>query len=380
MDKKIKQVKPMLCPVCHKFYFTKLSEEEIEDGKTPNDLQCTCCGWFYDLEQFRNPNLEKQSNVMSLNEYKAWYKAKKRGNPKWEYDNEQPQKKEPHECPCCGEHTFPDALSHEICPVCGWEDSGFEDEPDERISYFCMSLNERKSWFTEHRKRNPKFRFSPLGRPRGRKNRAPKENEGKTKAKNNLRKLAKAFNKRYLLEQFFANASDFSTPSPDDYASFAVRFANSSDHKHLKNLADWKGKTYKYDVRDGTLVIVTRNGYVVSFYQVNDSFIYEPKKGEKRRIKTGNETGEKGIEIQTQVEEKEPHECPCCGEHTFPDALSHEICPVCGWEDSGFEEYPDDKMSISSLTLNQRKKLFIKQRKLFPGFSYSSCKKKNKVS
>jgi hypothetical protein len=36
-----------------------------------------CC-WYYDLEQTKNPDLENQANKMSLNQYKVWYKEKRR--------------------------------------------------------------------------------------------------------------------------------------------------------------------------------------------------------------------------------------------------------------------------------------------------------------
>lgn len=78
MDKTKKQIKPMECPVCHKFYFTKLEEWEIEAGETPNEQFCFRCGWHYDLEQLSDPDLKNQSNEMSLNEYRTWYKQKRK--------------------------------------------------------------------------------------------------------------------------------------------------------------------------------------------------------------------------------------------------------------------------------------------------------------
>ncbi|MEG2053174.1 MAG: hypothetical protein RRZ92_04415 [Bacilli bacterium] len=40
----------MSCPVCDKFYFTKLIDVDIDQlGLTPNTTQCSMCGWFYDL-------------------------------------------------------------------------------------------------------------------------------------------------------------------------------------------------------------------------------------------------------------------------------------------------------------------------------------------
>ncbi len=158
MDKNLKQIKSMLCPVCGNFYFTKLSKEDIENGETPNTTQCSECGWFYDLEQVKNPNLEHESNEMSLNQYKEWYRNKIRENPKWKYYLDFIGEPEPHKCPVCGEYTFKDLLSSDICSVCGWEDTGFEDVPDIKPSPYMMSLNEHKKWFAERRKENPKFK------------------------------------------------------------------------------------------------------------------------------------------------------------------------------------------------------------------------------
>ena len=71
MDKSLKQIKPMLCPVCGRFYFSELTDVDIEQLRmTPNTTQCSRCGWFYDLEQVANPDLEHESNEMSLNQYK----------------------------------------------------------------------------------------------------------------------------------------------------------------------------------------------------------------------------------------------------------------------------------------------------------------------
>lgn len=40
MASNLKQLIPMCCPVCDKFYFTKLTKEEITKGETPNQQQC----------------------------------------------------------------------------------------------------------------------------------------------------------------------------------------------------------------------------------------------------------------------------------------------------------------------------------------------------
>ncbi len=158
MANNLKQLKAMSCPVCDNFYFTELTEEELNNGETPNQQQCSMCGWFYDLEQTTNPNLEHKSNEMSLNQYKKWYQNKIIENPNWKYYQDFIGNPEPHKCPVCGEYTFKDTLSYDICPICGWEDYGFEDEPDYKANPSMMSLNERKKWFEEKRKADPKFK------------------------------------------------------------------------------------------------------------------------------------------------------------------------------------------------------------------------------
>ena len=111
MDKSLKQIKPMLCPVCGRFYFSELTDVDIEQLRmTPNTTQCSRCGWFYDLEQVTNPDLEHESNEMSLNQYKKWYQEKIKENPDWEYYEDFIGESEPHKCPVCGEYEFEDAL------------------------------------------------------------------------------------------------------------------------------------------------------------------------------------------------------------------------------------------------------------------------------
>ena len=67
MDKNLKQIKPMICPVCGQFYFSELTDVEVEQlGMTPNATQCRKCGWYYDLEQLENPKLERESNEMYI--------------------------------------------------------------------------------------------------------------------------------------------------------------------------------------------------------------------------------------------------------------------------------------------------------------------------
>lgn len=115
----------------------------------------------YDLEQTECPDWAGQSNEMSLNEYRRWYKKKRKENPKWEYYQDFIGSPEPHVCPVCGEYRFPDVLSYDVCPVCGYEDYGYDSTPDEKRCSSSMSINERKAWFAENRAKDPNFSWFP---------------------------------------------------------------------------------------------------------------------------------------------------------------------------------------------------------------------------
>lgn len=54
-------------------------------------------------------------------------------------------------CPVCREFVFSDVLSAEICPICGWNDDGFEDCPDEQSADYLFSFNDHIKWFKKQR-------------------------------------------------------------------------------------------------------------------------------------------------------------------------------------------------------------------------------------
>lgn len=119
--------KPMLCPVCGKFYF---SEPQEGDTDYQDFFQCSVCGWKYDIKQLANPDAPTDNGGKSLNEYRHWYNEKITTNPTYNFltENYTPT---PHLCPVCGRHKFRDIDSFEICPICGWtDDSLMENEPD----------------------------------------------------------------------------------------------------------------------------------------------------------------------------------------------------------------------------------------------------------
>ena len=175
MDNDKKQIRPMDCPVCGKVFFDELTPLQMKMGITPNMMHCYECGWYYDWDQIQNPDLANGANEMSLNQYREWYKRKIEEDPNWNHaDAVAKTDKVKHPCPVCGEYTFKNLVSEEICPVCGWEDTGFEDAPDERPNDYMMSLNEHKKWFAEKRKEDPDYWWKPS---------AKKKKKAKKKAK-----------------------------------------------------------------------------------------------------------------------------------------------------------------------------------------------------
>lgn len=123
----MKNYREMDCPVCGKFYFSKPNNDEI---KEKDFMQCSVCGWKNDLQQTEYPDLADGTNALSLKDYTRDYEKKIKKNPGYTY-LESVYTPEPHKCPVCRKHTFPEKSSFSICPYCGWEDDELmEEEPD----------------------------------------------------------------------------------------------------------------------------------------------------------------------------------------------------------------------------------------------------------
>jgi hypothetical protein len=60
-----------------------------------------------------------------------------------------------------------------------------------------------------------------------------------------------------------------------------VSFANTVDRKNCVSFIDKNGSTYKYNKTTNTLAIITKNGYVVTYFKPSAG--YEYYKNEKKR-------------------------------------------------------------------------------------------------
>ena len=91
---------------------------------------------------------------------------------------------------------------------------------------------------------------------------------------------AKGFNRGGLARHFRDHGKEVGAHSEGEYASKGVHFANEVDRRNFKSVIDGRGTTYKYDPRDGRLVEVTKDGYVISYRHTGKKFTYVNKKGE----------------------------------------------------------------------------------------------------
>lgn len=142
-----KKYKPIDCPVCDEFYFSPLTEEDIEDGDNGLRRVCHVCGWKYDLDQIENPECNG-INRAPIAKLKEIFVAKRTENIQYNYLESSAPKTTPHLCPVCGKYMFDDADDHDICPNCGWENDLYgEWYPDSDGGANHTSLNQMRKEF-----------------------------------------------------------------------------------------------------------------------------------------------------------------------------------------------------------------------------------------
>lgn len=83
---------------------------------------------------------------------------------------------------------------------------------------------------------------------------------------------------------FGRHHKEFGSNSESDYITKAIHFANEVDRKNYRSVVDYKGNTFKYDPRDGRLVIVTSKGLIKTYHHSGHKFTYHPKKGKTTTI------------------------------------------------------------------------------------------------
>ncbi len=95
---------------------------------------------------------------------------------------------------------------------------------------------------------------------------------------------AKDFNSKTLQDHFNRHGEQMGCKTKESYAAHAVKFANTVDRKNCVSFVDKKGSTYKYNKKSNTLVIVTKDGYVVTYFKPAKGYNYylNEKKGKAK--------------------------------------------------------------------------------------------------
>lgn len=146
----------ILCPICGKYYFSDLVDEDLEDSDQP---QCRYCGWINDITQHEDHSAIGLNDI-SLNDFKIKYDAIVSDNPSYMFKPFDEETK-PHLCPVCKKYTFKDENSFDICPNCGWEDDSLmESEPDKWAgSSNDLCLNDYILRYEELLSKDPKYKW-----------------------------------------------------------------------------------------------------------------------------------------------------------------------------------------------------------------------------
>lgn len=73
------------------------------------------------------------------------------------------------------------------------------------------------------------------------------------------------------------------TDTKESYASHAVKLANTVDRENCVSFIDSKGSTYKYNKVTNEFAIITKKGYVVTYYKPEDGYDYYLSQKEKKK-------------------------------------------------------------------------------------------------
>lgn len=85
---------------------------------------------------------------------------------------------------------------------------------------------------------------------------------------------AKDFSKKHLVDHFNRHGHQMNADTKEAYAAHAVKFANTVDKKNCISFLDKNGSTYKYNIKINEFCIVTKNGYVVTYYKPSNGYKY----------------------------------------------------------------------------------------------------------
>ena len=106
---------------------------------------------------------------------------------------------------------------------------------------------------------------------------------------------AKDFNKKSLDKDFDEHGKELGLDSKESYKQHAIKFANTVDRKNCVSFVDVNsGATYKYNKKTSELAIITKDGYVATYFKPKDGYSYYKKEKDKRGSKSKKRAKGKG--------------------------------------------------------------------------------------
>ncbi len=96
---------------------------------------------------------------------------------------------------------------------------------------------------------------------------------------------AKGFNSKTLSDHFSRHGEQMGCQTKEAYEAHAVKFANTVDRKNCVSFVDKNGSTNKYNRKTNTYAIISRDGYVITYFKPAKGYDYYLGQ-KKRRLTT----------------------------------------------------------------------------------------------
>ncbi len=102
---------------------------------------------------------------------------------------------------------------------------------------------------------------------------------------------AKDFSRNTLNGHFNNHGKSMGFDSKESYKQHAIKFANTVDRKNCESFFDENWSTYKYNKKTNEFAIITKDGYVVTYYKPTGGYKYY--KGQKFKYSKRGKGGKK---------------------------------------------------------------------------------------
>ena len=101
---------------------------------------------------------------------------------------------------------------------------------------------------------------------------------------------AKNFNNKALVKHFTDHGKNMGFESQESYKQHAIKFANTVDKTNCVSFVDSKtGATYKYNKLTNEFAIITKDGYVATYFKPKDGYDYYKKQLSKHKKGKGKD-------------------------------------------------------------------------------------------